>query len=54
MQDSEENLKKEKRNYAKEQLIKLGFLSKDNIEKRRRINTKRKKARKEKTKSFFI
>ena len=32
MQDSEENLKKEKRNYAKEQLIKLGFLSKDNIE----------------------
>ena len=32
MQDSEENLKKEKRNYAEEQLIKLGFLSKDNIE----------------------
>ncbi len=32
MQDSEENLKKLKRNYVKEQLIKLGFLSKDNTE----------------------
>ena len=32
MQNSEKNLKKEKEKYAKEQLIKLGFLSKDNAE----------------------
>ena len=32
MQNSKNNLKKEKEKYAKEQLIKLGFLSKDNAE----------------------